>query len=429
MAVYRLNECGIYPDPQRVQTRELQALIDRCGKENGGTIVFPPGTYVTGTLTLCDNLTLELEKGAMLAGSTSDADYPLHTPSPIPFFEGRNGIRALLLAMGLKNLKLRGRGIINGRSDQFTGECFRTTRPRVIWFGNCKNIEVSDLIMLNANYWMQHYIQCKNIRLSGLTIRNHGCQNNDGIDIDSCSDVEISHCIIDSSDDAICLKCCTEQPCTDVYVHDCITSSEHANFKLGTETLGGFRHIRAENLTMIPSSELKHKYQGNWPGYVGVAIAAMDGAFLEDVEVRNVTACGMKMPLLLRLGDRRRGLLGEENAGGPPKYYRNVTICNLHAVNADPRGCFICGLKDHPMENITLEDIYIEFGGTPHPEWKEVFVPEAEKISPCTTTFGDNGLPAFLYCRDIIGLKMNRVEIFKPCGDDRPDWLQVRCRN
>ena len=428
MTTYRLNEYGIHPDEQRVQTRELQALIDRCGKENGGTVVFPPGVYVTGTLNLCDNLTLELEKGAVLAGSTSDADYPLHNPSPIPFYEGRNGIRALLFALGVRNLKLRGRGTINGRSDQFKGECFRTTRPRVIWFGNCENIEVSDLIMLNSNYWMQHYIQCRNIRLKGLTVRTHNCQNNDGIDIDSCSDVEISHCIIDSGDDSICLKCGTEQPCTDVYVHDCITSSYHANFKMGTETLGGFRHIRVENLTMVPSAALKHNQKGNWPGYVGVAIATVDGAFLEDVEIRNISVCGMLVPLLLRLGDRRRGILGEEDGGNPPSHYRDVAVRNLHAVNADIRGCYICGLKDHPMENITLEDIYIEFAGKPHPEWKDIFVPEAEKISPCTTAFGDDGLPAFLYFRDIVNLKLNRVEIIKPYGDDRPDWLQVRCK-
>jgi len=42
--------------------------------QSGGTVYFPPGTYLTGTITLKDNVTLHVGPNAKLLGSTSLAD-------------------------------------------------------------------------------------------------------------------------------------------------------------------------------------------------------------------------------------------------------------------------------------------------------------------------------------------------------------------
>ncbi len=418
-AEFNVVKSGVVPGAPFIQTAAIQRLIGLCAENGGGTIVFPPGIYLTGTLKLCDHLTLELERGAVLAGSDREEDFPLFAPSPVPFYEGRFGIRALLFAFGKKNIVLRGEGTIDGRNERFHGTPEQQKAwPRVIWFGKCENVELSGLALRNADFWMQHYIQCRNVRLSGLTVWNHGCWNNDGIDIDSCSDVLIEDCRIDSSDDAVCLKCGTPEPCRNVTVRNCVTGSYFSHFKLGTETSGGFENIVCSGLKMIPSKQdgVRH---GDRRGTGGIALSAVDGAFLRNVTVENVVMEGARMPFFLRFGDRRRGILGEERGGTPPAFYRDVVLRNISARDADPIGCYICGLRNNPIERVRIEDSIFEFSGFFDPAWRNFVPPEAEEIVPCPSTFGDGGFPEYLYVRHASDVKFRNVTVIPAAGDTR----------
>ena len=191
MNTYKVTDFGIVPNIPEPQTALLQQLIDRCKAEGGGKLLFPAGGYVSGTLVLCSNITLEFELNAVLFGSNDEKDYPHYDPSPIPFYEGRNGIRALLFALNEKNITIKGDGMIDGRSAGYTPHEIHRSAPRVIWFGDCENISVSGITMQNSVFWMQHYIKCRHVQIHDIVVRNHGCLNNDGIDIDSCCNVEI----------------------------------------------------------------------------------------------------------------------------------------------------------------------------------------------------------------------------------------------
>ncbi|MBN2641216.1 MAG: hypothetical protein JXR78_06165 [Victivallales bacterium] len=71
--MFQSEEHNILPDAERVQTKAIQNLIDRCAVKGGGEIVFTPGDYVTGTLELCNNLTLRFERGARLLDQLPEA--------------------------------------------------------------------------------------------------------------------------------------------------------------------------------------------------------------------------------------------------------------------------------------------------------------------------------------------------------------------
>ena len=61
-----------------VQTACLQHCITTCHSAGGGaTIVFPPGTFHTGSLSLPSHTTLQLAAGATILGSIDPRDYPL----------------------------------------------------------------------------------------------------------------------------------------------------------------------------------------------------------------------------------------------------------------------------------------------------------------------------------------------------------------
>lgn len=421
MARYSVTDHGVTPDCGQPQTAALQALIDRCEKEGGGHIVFPPGRYISGTLKLCSDLTLELEKGAFLCNALDEEEFPLFAPSPIPFYEGRDGIRALLFALGRKNITLRGEGVIDGRNGEFPDRAPHRSMPRLIWFGRCENVTVSGLILQDSVFWVQHYLQCRRVRISGLQVRSHACENNDGMDIDSCTDVEISDCRVDTGDDGICLKTGTCVPCSDVYVHDCVLSSHCSAFKLGTESNGGFTRIRAERLTVIPS-ESTHIIPGeDYRACAAIGIGAVDGAFVDGVRITDMRIYGARMPFYFRWGNRKRGVSGEPGGGGEPSYFRNVFLENVQAFNAAPRGCYICGMEGHEMENIVLRNCSFEFNGPTAPDWKEIEIPEEGRPFPNTGTFGPGPFPALIFVRHVKGFRWENCSVRKPFGDLRPD--------
>ena len=69
-------QAGIKPDGKTLNTVAIQRAIDELFASGGGTLVFPAGTYLTGTIRLKDNVTLQLEAGAVLLGSPDLKDYP-----------------------------------------------------------------------------------------------------------------------------------------------------------------------------------------------------------------------------------------------------------------------------------------------------------------------------------------------------------------
>ncbi len=425
MNIYKVTDHGVVPGIDTPQTTLLQHLIDRCKAEGGGTIVFPAGSYVSGTLVLCSNITIELELNAVLYGSTDEKDYPHYDPAPIPFYEGRNGIRALLFALDEKNITIKGEGMIDGRNREYTPHEIHRSAPRVIWFGNCENISVSGITMQYSVFWMQHYIKCRHVQIHDIVVRNHGCLNNDGIDIDSCCDVEIWKCRVDSGDDGICLKTGTDTVCSDVYVHDCILSSHCAAFKLGTESNAGYTRVVAERLLIVPSEYMGNVEREDYRGAAALGIGAVDGAFVDDVTIRDVKIFGARMPLYMRWGNRKRGRLGEPGGGGAPSYFKNVLLENVHVFNAGTQGSYICGMENFDMENITLRNCSFEVNGFVEPHWKDREVTEDAHPFPSTFTFGYEPFPSLLFVRHVKNFVMENVIFKKHPQDQRKDYLYL----
>jgi len=430
--MYNVTDFGIKPDNGKaLQTAAIRKLIDKCRSEGGGHIVFPAGTYLCGGLELCSSLTIELENGCTILGSTSLADYPLHDPAPVPFHEGQEGVRAVFFADGMEDIRLCGEGTIDGQGAKFKDCGTRRARPRNIWFGRCRNVTVEGLALRNAGFWMQHYIKCSSLVLKNLKVWNHMGTNNDGIDIDSCSDVIVSGCRVDSHDDAICLKSGCDAPCENVLVTDCITSSHCNHLKFGTESNGGFRNIRFANVIMTASGcqEVDGMTQGcDYRGAAGIALGAVDGACMENICVENITMDGVLVPLFIRLGYRGRGVCGPESQTMPPGFARNIVIRNVSARNASSQGCYIAGYQGNPVREVRLENCSFEFEGSSDEALLTRQVEEKTAGYPSWEIFG-RMLPAYgIFCRDVEDLVLEHVRFQVKNPELRPAVLTHRCR-
>ena len=111
---------GAKTDGETINTEAIQSAIDQCHKNGGGTVEFPAGNYLTGTIIMKDNVILHLQAGSKILGSTNIADYPMYSP-PVPNNMDKDVKRALIRGENLKNIGITGSGIIDGQGKSLQG--------------------------------------------------------------------------------------------------------------------------------------------------------------------------------------------------------------------------------------------------------------------------------------------------------------------
>jgi polygalacturonase len=426
-----VTEHGVIPDGKTLNTEAIQKLIDKCGEAGGGTLIFPPGRYLTGGLELRSNLTLHLENGATLLGSTNLSDYKLYNPSPVRFHEDKEGLRALLFAHKVNNIRLCGTGTIDGQGPLINrAQGVRASMPRNIWFGECEDVSVEGLHLRHAGFWMQHYMKCTRLRLQGLDVYNHGSCNNDGCDIDCCRDVIVSDCNIDSHDDALCLKSGNDCPTENVVITNCITRTHCNHFKTGTESNGGFRNITVSNLQMVPSTVLESDPNtggADWRGACGIALGCVDGGMMENISVSHVQMDQVRVPFFIKFGDRGR-LIHEGDIHRPVQFARGIRLSHITAKQASSTGCYIMGLPEQAVRDVRIEHCDFEFEGGGDDALAESTVPLRREVYPSCDAFGS--LPSLaIFMRDAEDIQLSDLNLRTMNPDTRPALRWQRVRN
>jgi len=406
-AVLDVRDFGAVGDGKTLSTQAIQKAVDECAAGGGGTVLFPAGTWLTGTVYLQSNVTLLVDEGCTLLGSRDRGDYAGPRTSTEPGGRADDFRYAAILAgSDLENVTLRGPGTIDGQGDAFRDKS--KLRPKNIYLQRCRNVTVEGLRLRNAGCWMQHYRQCEGLTIRRIDVFNHVAFNNDGLNVDSCLGVLIEDCRVDSDDDAVVLKSLSLQPCRDVVIRRCTVSSHCNAIKMGTESGGGFQDVTVSDCT-VHSPRESQKIYGAQRGLAGIALEIVDGGTLKNVTVSNVRIDGVTAALFLRLGNRAR--IYEQDGSKPGVgTFRNVILRDLVAENTSEVGCSITGLPGHPIQDVLLENIRISFdgGGTGNLVSREV--PEREDAYPESTMFGT--LPAWgLFCRHAEGLVFRNVEL------------------
>ena len=240
--------------------------------------------------------------------------------------------------------------------------------------------------MRSAGSWMQHYRRCDHLTIRDIAVFNHVSYNNDGLNIDSCRDVVITGCTVDSDDDAIVMKSLSVSPCENITISDCLVSSHCNSIKMGTESGGGFQNITVNNCAICSPRYSKVIY-GRQRGLAGVALEIVDGGTLDRVAISNLAIKGVNVPIFMRLGNRAR--LYEKDQPQPDVgKLSNVIISDIIATECSQIGCSITGLPGHTIENVTLSNIQLGFEGGGTKEDASRQIPEKPTSYPESTMFG-----------------------------------------
>lgn len=274
---------GAKGDKRTMNTAALQRAIDDCG--SGDVVWLPAGVYLTGALRLHSDMELYLEEGAVLQGTDRIEDYLPRIPSR---FEGiEQECYSSLLNLGhldhtkgadCENVLIHGQGTIasGGRvlaqriiedererlKDYLAAlgdkvkECENDNtipgrvRPRLINMSNCKNVRLSGLTLSNGASWNIHMIYCEGITTDHCTFRSENVWNGDGWDPDSSVNCTLFASRFYTGDDAVAIKSGKNpegnrimRPCRHIRVFDCSSAFGHG-ICMGSEMSGGIEDVK-----------------------------------------------------------------------------------------------------------------------------------------------------------------------------------------
>jgi polygalacturonase len=268
-----------------LQTTALRAAIDACAI-GGGTVVFPAGDYLTGTLLLKSHVYLQLEAGAVIHGSPNLSDY-----RP----EGR--LVGLIRAENVQDVGISGDGVIDGNADRFMdmtklagvdGPVAAHDRPgNMVVFSGSRDILVDGITLRNSPFWTLHLAGCDGAKISHVTVENDmRVPNNDGIHMTSSRNIRISDCKITTGDDAVAVTGLTDPslsapgfiaypgPTENVAVSNCELSSRSAGLRVGYGE-EGVRHCTFDNIVIHDSNR-------------GIGIFVRDKGSISNIEFSNI---------------------------------------------------------------------------------------------------------------------------------------------
>ncbi|MEE1093042.1 MAG: glycoside hydrolase family 28 protein, partial [Prevotella sp.] len=250
--VYNSIKAPVFPDrdflitdfhvsSDTLYTKAINSAIGACHAAGGGRVVIPAGEYVTAPITLRSNVNLHLEEGAVLKFTldTSLSNIVLTRIEGIDCYNWQ----PLIYAYGEENIAITGKGTLDGqgtpdswwspklrhniklpdgrigyektllnecleRQDPIDKRIFKGIygmRPQFINLYRCKNILLEDFTIIRSPFWLIHPLLSENIIVRGVTMNSHGA-NNDGCDPESCKNVIIENCTLDTGDDCIAIK-------------------------------------------------------------------------------------------------------------------------------------------------------------------------------------------------------------------------------
>lgn len=363
---YIITEHGVIKDSTILQTEKIQAVINKAHQAGGGAIIIPEGTFLSGSLFFKQGTHLYLEKNGVLKGSDDISNFPLlHTR-----IEGESVkyFAALVNADKINGFTITGEGTINGNGLRywkafwlrraFNPQCTNKDemRPRLVYVSNCKNVELSNVKLINSPFWTSHFYKSEYVKLLNLYIYSPKAPikapSTDAVDIDVCQNVHIKGCFMSVNDDAVALKG-GKGPKADknpdnganrnILIEDCTYGFCHSVLTCGSESIHN-HNILLRNCTISKAKRLLWlKMRPDTPQNY------------EHIRVENITGHAVSF-LYIKPWTQFFNLKDEEKM--PISYASNVTMRN---INLQCEKVFdVVASKQYELRNFTFENLNIK---------------------------------------------------------------------
>lgn len=447
MARINVNMYGVLPNTKTLLTEKVQKLIDNLKK--GDELYFPRGEYILSTLILKSDITIHLARGSRILGSSNFDDFLDLEPALFPLYQDISHSYfncSLFLAKNCKNVSFIGNGTIDMQSiwDEKNKNNNVHRGAKVITLVECDNVLIKGLKILNATDLAVYFVGCNNVTIKNLHMKVYI----DGISPDNSKHVLIENCFVYSGDDAIVFKSSFNlnrfDECDDILVRNCYLISRCNAIKFGTESNGGFKNITIHDIEMKNTR------------LAGIAIESVDGAIIDNIDIKNIQMKNINAPIFIHLGKRLRAPEGTKigsisnlkisniTAKGPYVAYKTIpwnyisftnnmrmqyhwNFNGLEHVEKTKERVIkpwqftsnICGLPNHYLKNIVFENLDIElYGGVKKGQYEEN-VPDDFNGYPEVYIYGWTLPSSGFYFRHIENLKLKNINFHVLTPDQR----------
>ncbi|HEX7962172.1 MAG TPA: glycosyl hydrolase family 28 protein [Terriglobales bacterium] len=430
--VYNIRDFGARGDGTTLDTAAVQAAIDACNRDQGGTVLVPAGIFVIGTIEIKSNVTLHIAAQGKLLGSADGKQY--HAADAIPLRGDStlgDGNVGLIFAVNAENITIEGPGTIDGQGAQFRSPergvpppsgRGGAQRPYHLLFHRCKNLTVRDIFLYQSAFHSVRIIQSQYVKLDGIRIYNRVNHNNDGFHFISAEHVHLSNCTVECQDDA----CALFGSCKFVTVTNCAFSTRWSVFRFG----GG----EAENITV--SNCLIYDTYG-----CPVKMRCGPGSRFENISFSDIMMKNVTGPISIGVSPQQRranqpgaapgsqpnasegNTQAEPGVPSQPGVVRNISFRGIHATVVVPqqfadvpfnsgynpgeiKSCIALNGVEGLLENISFNDVHVKFpgGGTA----EEAAVRDVPKV--VGEYYQAGVFPSYaLYARNVRGLTLNNI--------------------
>ncbi|MBI4323802.1 MAG: right-handed parallel beta-helix repeat-containing protein [Chloroflexi bacterium] len=396
--IFNVCDHGATGDGATVDTLAINRAVDAAAA-GGGQVLFPPGRYLSGTVHLRSRVTLFLDAGATLVGTTNLTQYRQPTPpSFLPEARWGKWHRALILGEGVEDVTITGQGVIDGNKVfDPTGE-ERMRGPHTIVLVDCRRFTLRDIsIVDSANYavFMQitDDVEIRNVKIVGGWDGVHWR----GAPDRWCRNVNIIGCQFYTGDDSI-----AGRYWDNTVIADCIVNSSCNGLRL----IGPATRLIVNNCLFYGPGLQPHRTSGEkrrtnmlsgiilQPGAWDATRGPLDEVLLANNTMRNVAS-----PVTLWTK--------------PGNTVGRVTVSGLNATGVYRSALSVESWSDAPITNVTLRNAHIEFagGGTAEQAKQAVKGPGVDS----------RPLPAWgVYARNVEQLTLEDVRLSLAKDDLRP---------
>jgi len=406
---------GAVADGKTLCTKALQKAVDECAAAGGGTVYFPAGKYLSGAIFLKSNVTLHIGEGATLLASTNFEDFPPFKPR-WRILSDDTKRSSLITGIDLKNIAVTGRGTLNGqgkpwwealRKDKNRKEGQKKIltygRPRVINLYRCHNVLLQGVTIVDSPSWTVHPVGCENLVVDGISIINpESGPNTDGVNPESCRNVRISNCFIDTGDDCITLKSGHDEegrlkgkPTENVTITNCVMYKGHGAIVIGSEMSGDVRNVTANNIVCVGTDRA-----------VRIKSTRGRGGVVENIRFSNFVVENVREPIYITTFYTKTD---PEPVSERTPIFRDIAISHF-TIKKSPCMAKILGLPEMHIQGLRIIDV----------------VASTDVGLLCDSTLGlelhnvqvdTNKGPAFdiRNCKDI---ELNGIKTTKPLADE-----------
>ena len=349
---FDVRDFGAKGDGTTLDTTALNRAIEACATAGGGKVLVTRGEYLTGTVHLKSNVTLQLDADAELIGTPELNRYDHFTPAQGLGAPEARWHRALVLGEGLQNVAIVGRGTICGNNVNDPQGEEHIRGPHAVLLANCKNVQIRDISIRDAGNYAVLLEFTTGVHVRDVKIAGGW----DGVHLRGwvdhpCRDVRIADCDFSTGDDSIAglywdnvrIERCKLNssstgirifgPARHVTIHDCqmFGPGRHA-----WRTSGLLHHTN-----MLAGLCIQPSAWGDTPGEV-------DDVQVSDVEMREVGT-----PLHL----------ATTGAKGGPSTIGNVSIHRLKATGVYRSAASVESWSERPIERVDLRNWDVQFVG------------------------------------------------------------------